>query len=347
MSVGSCAEGPERPRVWERCRSELPARRGRPARCEPAPRLPGRRRIHRAGRYGGRSWTQGSPERHRPAGRAPEASTSPGIRNSCVKASRLRTPCGPTGLVSGVVSRSAEQQLRAVYTQLIEACTPMIVTEQIGHHQTMEVHGSSGDIPHQDGGEGDSDTTAFLADQARIRSAEGGTRNALAVANPVDTSELKNLIPWQATLPDSGRSAGSGAGSGDSAPVVPGGVTTAPVAVPPVPPGGKVSVPPPGLVPRTDPQQGIREPEFDHLPTFVPALGRGTRVVSIFFMLCYVGVLMLFWRSWFRPAQLGFLGFLGVLGSIGGSLTYIVITSVKLRRVNPALPLGIFASPLS
>ncbi len=64
-------------------------------------------------------------------------------------------------------------------------------------------------------------------------------------------------------------------------------------------------------------------------------------------MLCYVGVLMLFWRSWFRPAQLGFLGFLGVLGSIGGSLTYIVITSVKLRRVNPALPLGIFASPLS
>ncbi len=218
----------------------------------------------------------------------------------------------------------------------------MIVTEQIGNHQTMEVHGSSGDISHQDGSEGDSDTTAFPADQARIRSAEGGTRNALAVANPVDTGELRNLIPRQTTLPDSGRSARSGAGSGDSAPAVPGGVATAPVAVPPAPPGGKVSVPPPGLVPRTDPQQGVREPESDHLPTFVPALGRGTRVASIFFMLCYVGALMLFRRSWFRPAQLGFLGLLSVLGTIGGSLAYIVITSVKLRRVNPALPLGDF-----
>ncbi|ADP78670.1 glycosyl transferase family 2 [Pseudofrankia inefficax] len=86
---------------------------------------------------------------------------------------------------------------------------------------------------------------------------------------------------------------------------------------------------------------GGREQRND--ATFVPMFGRTDRAVRGLFVLAWLAALGLFWGWWFDPAHLvtvpGFVLNTALLGYLCYLPVYFVLTSLRLRRVNPRLAL--------
>jgi hypothetical protein len=118
--------------------------------------------------------------------------------------------------------------------------------------------------------------------------------------------------------------------------------------MPDPPPGGKHSLAPRGLAERSRWESDLAVPYLGRrrVPTFVPMFGAAGRLLNSFFVLCWLTALILFWTWWFRPSHLvtpiGIVLNSALLLYLCYLPIYFVLTSMRLRGVNPQMPVRDF-----
>jgi cellulose synthase/poly-beta-1,6-N-acetylglucosamine synthase-like glycosyltransferase len=120
------------------------------------------------------------------------------------------------------------------------------------------------------------------------------------------------------------------------------------VPVPEPLPGAKRSILPRGL---SDPTRWTSDLHVQYLgrhriATFVPLLGKGDFAVRAFFVMAWVASFVVFWFWWFHADHLvtviGFALNTALLARLCYLPVYFVLASLRLRRVNPRLPVRDF-----